>query len=179
MKRSISILTPLVAILLAVALMPTNTFAQNPNFAGNWTLNADESNLGSGGGGGARGGRGGMGGGAAASMAVKHEGNTLTITTTRQGRDGQSTERIEEYIADGEAHSVEGGRMPTTYTATWNDGKLAIVSTITINMQGQTREMTTNYVYSMAGGKLVVESTRQGMGGGGSTTIKAVYDKKD
>ncbi len=147
-------------MLLSVALLPADTFAQNPNFAGNWTLNADESELGPGAGGG-RGGRG-MGGGAAASMAVKHEGNTLTITTTMQGRDGQSMERVQEYITDGEPHSVEGGRMPTTNTATWKDGKLAVVSTVTFDRQGQTGEFTTNIVFSMAGGKLVVETTRSG-----------------
>ena len=177
MKRLIHILTPLVAIVLAVALMPTDTFAQNPNFAGTWTLNAEESELGpAGGGGGGRGGRG-MGGMAAPTMVIKHEGNTVTITTTRQGRDGQSQEIVEEYITDGEAHSVEGGRMPTKNTATWKDGKLAVVSTVTFDRQGQTGEFTTNIIFSMADGKLVVERTRSGMGGGGSTTTKAVYDK--
>ena len=94
MKRSIRILTPLVAMLLAVALMPADTFAQNPNFAGSWTLNADESNLGGGGAGGRGGGR--MGSMTAPNMTITHEGNNLKITTTRQGRDGQSMEMVQK-----------------------------------------------------------------------------------
>ena len=161
----------------AMLIVADTAAAQNPNFAGTWTLNAEESNLGSGGGGG--GGRGGMGGRTAASMAITHEGNTVRITTTMQGRDGQAIERIQEYITDGEAHTTESQRGPTTVTATWKDARLAVVSVMTMNMQGQTREITTNYVYSMAGGKLVVETTRANMRDGSTTTTKAVYDKKD
>ena len=173
MNRSFIGLTLAFAAMLIVA---DTAAAQNPNFAGNWTLNAEESNLGTGGGGG---GRGGMGGGASASMAVKHEGNTVTITTTRQGRDGAATEVVMVYITDGEAHTTESQRGPTTNTATWKEGKLAVVSVMTINMRDQTREITTNFVYSMAGGKLVLETTSANMRDGTTTTTKAVYDKKD
>ena len=183
MKHTIRILTPLVAILLAVALTPTNTFAQNPNFAGNWTLNAEASELGGGGappgGGGGRGG-GRMGGGASANMSITHEGNTLSITTTFQGREGQSQERVTTFITDGESHTDESGRMPTTYTATWQDGKLRVVSTMSFSRQGgEAMERTTTTVYSMAGGQLVVETTMAGMRGGDPMTTKAVYDKQD
>ncbi|MFC1628214.1 hypothetical protein ACFL3H_03775 [Gemmatimonadota bacterium] len=166
------------ALAFATILIVADTAAaQNPNFAGNWVLNQAESTLGGGGGGG--GGRGGgMGGGASATMAITHQGNTITITTTRVGRDGATTEQVQVIIADGEAHTTDSPRGPTTVTATWKDGKLAVASTMTMNMQGQTREITTNAAYSMAGGKLIFETTRAGRDGT-ATTTKAVYDKKD
>ena len=75
---------------------------------------------------------------------------------------------------------MESAGGPPTYTATWQDGKLRVVSTMSFSRQGgETMEMTTTTVYSMAGGQLVVETTRQGMRGGDPMTTKAVYDKQD
>ncbi len=179
MKRSIRILTPLVAVLLGVALMPADTFAQNPDFTGNWTLNTEASDLGDGGAAAGGGGGRGMGGMTARSMLVKHEGNTVTITTTRQGRDGQSREMVQEIIADGEPHTSETGRATATTTAVWKEDKLNVTTVRSFDMQGQTREFTTNQVFALTDGKLVVVTTSEGMGGGGSRVITAVYDKKD
>lgn len=163
------------AVAFAAMLIVADTAAaQNPNFAGNWTLNTSESDLGSGGGG-----RGGMGGRVSASMAITHEGNTITITTQQAGRDGSTREVSREFITDGESHTTEGPRGPTTNTATWKEGQLHVVSVMTFNMRDQTMELTANLVYAITDGKLVVVTTRENMGGGGTTITKAVYDKKD
>ncbi len=166
----------LLSVLLLVVSLPLLAGAQNPNFAGTWTLNQAESNLGAGGGGG--GGR--MMGSPAASMTIAQTGNKITITTQRAGRDGTTREMVEEINADGQAHTVEGARGgPTTTTASWKDGKLVVVSKSSFSRGGgEPVEMTTTTTYSLAGGKLVVETTRPGMQGGAATTTKAVYDKK-
>ncbi len=172
LNRSFIGLTLAFAVMLIVA---DTAAAQNPNFAGNWTLNTSESELPQAGGGG----RGGMGGVAPASMAVTHEGNTITITTSRQGRDGQTFEQVKEIITDGEPHTTEGQRGPTTITATWKEGQLHVVSVMTFNMRDQTMERTTNSVYSLTDGKLVVVTTSENMRDGSTNITKAVYDKKD
>ena len=118
-------------------------------------------------------------GGPSATMAITHEGNTITITTQQAGRDGSTREVVTEIITDGEAHTTEGQRGPTTVTATWKEGKLHVVTVISFNMQGQTREFTTNLVYAMTDGKLVVVTTRENMRDGSTNITKAVYDKKD
>ena len=162
------------AVAFAAMLIVADTAAaQNPNFAGTWTLNTEESDLGSGGGG-----RGGMGRGASPSMAITHEGEKITITTQQAGRDGSTREVVTEIITDGESHTTEGPRGPTTNTATWKEGQLHVVTVISFNMQGQTREFTTNDVYSMQGDKLIKVTSRQGRDGTTNIT-KAVYDKKD
>ncbi len=161
----------LLTALTLVIVLPLMAGAQNPNFAGTWTLNQAESNLGAGGGGG--GGR--MMGGPAASMTIAQTGDKITITTQRAGRDGSTREMVEEINADGQAHTTEGARGgPTTTTASWKDGKLVVTS----ERSFQDRTMTTTTTYSLQNGKLVMESQMPNMREGGTTSIKAVYDKK-
>jgi hypothetical protein len=166
----------LMAAVVLVLSLPALAGAQNPNFAGHWALNQGESNLGTPPGGGGGGGRGGMGGMTPAEMTIKHEGNKLTITTTRTGRDGNPMEQVQEYTTDGKPVTTESQRGSSTVTATWTSGKL-VIKTTRPGFQGG-GEMTTTATYSMSGGKLVVETVIPGFQGGGERTTKAVYDKK-
>ncbi len=171
----------LMAALVLVLCLPALAGAQNPNFAGNWALNQAESNLGTPPGGAGGGGRGGFGGGPSATMSIKQDATKLTITTQRTNRqDGSVTDVVTEYILDGKPHTTESQRGPSTVTATWTSGKLVVVSKSTFAGRGggEPVEMTTTYTYSMAGGKLVVETVSPGMQGGEARTTKAVYDKK-
>lgn len=164
----------LLSVLLLVIALPLWAGAQNPNFAGSWTLNQAESNLGGGGGGGGRM----MGGGAAPSMTITQSGSKITITTQMTGRDGSTREMVNEITADGQPHTTESQRGPSTVTATWTGGKLVVVSKSSFSRGGgEPVEMTTTTTYSLQNGKLVVESQRPGREGD-MTTTKAVYDKK-
>ena len=69
MSRSNRTFIGLTLAFAAMLVVADTASAQNPNFAGNWTLNTSESELPQAGGGG----RGGMGGGASATMAVTHD----------------------------------------------------------------------------------------------------------
>ena len=170
----------LIAAVVLVLSLPALAGAQNPNFAGNWALNQAESNLGTPPVGGGGGGRGGMMGGPAATMSIKHDATKLTITTTMTGRDGNPVERVTEYTTDGKPVTTESQRGgPTTTTATWTSGKLVVVTKSSFAMGGgEPVERITTITYSLAGGKLVMETVRPGMQGGAAMTTKAVYDKK-
>ncbi len=163
------------AVAFAAMLIVADTAAaQNPNFAGTWTLNQSESEMPQMGGG-----RGGMGGGAAASMVITHEGDKITITTQQAGRDGSTREVVREFITDGESHEDSSARMPTTNTAEWKEGKLVVVSEMSFDRGGQAFSMTTKTTYSINddGRKLTMVQERETPQGSTSSTL--VYDKKE
>lgn len=161
------------AFLLCILLMPQLAAAQT-DFSGTWTFNQSKSTQPSGGGG-----RGRMMGGGNSDMTITQDGNTITVKSMRQTRDGQQ-EITRIIIADGEAHEAESNFGTSTITANWKEGILAVEETISMSRGGQSMTITTSSTYTLSedGKELVVTMERSGMGGRGGGTTKNVYDKK-
>jgi len=176
MVRSTRFIFAPLAFLLGILLMPNHAAAQT-DFSGTWAFNESKSTQPGGGGGGGRGGRG-MGGGTS-DLTITQDGNTITVKSMRQTRDGQQ-ERIQIIIADGEAHEAENNFGTSTITANWKEGILAVEETISMSRGGQSMTITTTSAYTLSedGKELVVTSERSGMGGREGVTTKNVYDKK-
>ncbi|NSW94475.1 MAG: hypothetical protein HPY62_07190 [Bacteroidales bacterium] len=166
MKNSaIKKLTGIVVFFMATA----GLFAQ-ANFAGNWALNESKSNFG-----------GGPMRMAATSLAVTQAPNLLTVESTMPGRDGGEMKTTAKYTLDGKVSENPMFNTTRKSTATWSADKtaLTIVSTMTFDMGGETREMKTTETWKLSeGGKvLLIESVRPGRDGGEMKTT-AAYDKK-
>lgn len=160
MQRKLG-LTAVLVVALAVA-----GYAQKPDFSGTWTPNVDPAAAAGGGGGG--GGRG-MGAG---PMTVKQTADTLTIERT-----AGENKIVSTYKLDG-TESVNkmmgrGGEVETKSTAKWDGSKLTIV-TKQAGQDGTVRESSQSW--TLEGGNLVVESTRQGREGA-PVTAKTTYKK--
>ena len=154
--------------LIAAAILAVSSvaFAQNPDFSGTWTPDAPAAAPAAPAGGGGRGG--GMGG----PMTVKQTATELTIertmgenkTTTTYKLDG--TESVNKMMG-------RGGEVEAKSTAKWDGSKLSIV-TKQAAPDGSVRE--SSQTWSLEGGNLVVESTRQGRDGA-PVTAKTTYKK--
>ena len=160
MKRKLAM-----TAVLAVALAVTG-YAQKPDFSGVGTPDAPAAAPAGGGGGG--GGRG-MGGG---PMTVKQTATELTIERT-----AGENKIVSTYKLDG-SESVNkmmgrGGEVETKSTAKWDGSKLTIV-TKQAAPDGSVRESSQSW--TLEGGNLVVESTRQGREGA-PVTAKTTYKK--
>lgn len=159
-------------ILVLIAPVMTNAQAGKTNFAGDWTLNAEKSTQPQGGqGGGMR-----MGGG---NFVATQEDNLLTVVRTRTGQDGQPTTMTMKYTLDGKESINTSPRGDSKSTATWSaDGKtLTIVTSRTMDMNGQSTTMKSTEVWTLTDAKILsIAATRQGPNG----EVKAnnVYDKK-
>lgn len=144
-------------------------FAQ-ANFAGNWALNESKSNFG-----------GGPMRMAANSLVVTQAANLLTVESTMPGRDGGEMKTTAKYTLDGKVSENPMFNTTRKSTATWSADKtaLTIVSTMTFDMGGETREMKTTETWKLSeGGKvLLIESVRPGRDGGEMKTT-AAYDRK-
>jgi hypothetical protein len=165
MKRKLA-LTAVLAVALAVV-----GYAQKPDFSGVWTPEAPAAGAPAGGGGGGGGQR---GGGMAGPMTVTHKGDSLVIERTMgenkitQTFKLDGTESINKQAGRGGGPEVE-----SKSTAKWDGSKLTII-TKTPAPDGTVREATQSW--SLEGGNLVVESTRQGREGA-PVTAKTTYKK--
>ncbi|MGD0582740.1 MAG: hypothetical protein ABR974_07310 [Bacteroidales bacterium] len=163
---------------IAVAfLMPAMTNAQTgkTSFAGNWAYNQSKSDMGQPPQGGGQGGGQRMGGG---NLSIKQEANLLTVDRTRMGQDGQTQTTTEKYTLDGKECVNTNPRGESKSTVTWSaDGNsLNVVTTRTMNMNGETREMKSTSVWTLTDAKtLTVTSTSTTPNG--DRVIKMVYDK--
>jgi hypothetical protein len=174
MKKNASNFMRLLSLTIVLALVIpviSNAQAGRANFAGTWTLNAEKSTLPQGGGGGQR-----MGGG---NFVATQEANLLAVERTRTGQDGQTTTMMMKYTLDGKESVNTNPRGESKSVANWSaDGKsLTIETSRTMDMNGETRTMKSNEVWTLTDAKtLTVVSTRQGPDGEVKTTM--VYDKK-
>ena len=169
-------------IILAFLAMPFTTYAQagKVNFSGNWTLNAEKSQMGQGqgqppqGAGQGQGQRmGGFGGG---PLTVKQEANLLTQVRTRTGQDGTATTTETKVTLEGKETVNTSQRGDSKLTGTWSaDGKsLTIVTKRSFNGN----EMVTTAVWSLTDANtLAIKTTRKNQNGEDVTTTM-VYDKK-
>ena len=149
------------------------------NFAGKWAFNESKSTLAQAGGGGGQGMRGGMRMGAS-EMNITQQGNNLTVERTRQGRDGAPVVSTEKFDLAGKATENQMMNNTRKSTVTWSSDKkvMTISSTMTMNMQGQTGEMTSREIWKLTdGGKaLAIETVNNTPNGEMKSTL--VYDKK-
>jgi len=169
MRRVATMLTALALVASAASLS-----AQNPNFAGKWTLQVDPNAAaaGGGGGGGRGGGRGG-GGGQFCGMecTITQDAATLVVSRTTQAGETKTT-----YKLDGteSKNTVTFGQntIESSSTAKFEAGKL----TITTKQDMQGTAVTSTTILSLANGDLVVERTAPGRDGAPATT-KQTYKK--
>jgi hypothetical protein len=185
MKKNVTLQILSFTVLFAFLCMPLAVNAQGSkaNFAGKWALNASKSDMGQPGqgqpgqgqppqGGGQR-----MGGGG--DFTATQEANLLTVERTRTGQDGQAMTTTTKYTLDGKVSVNTSGRGDSKSTATWsaNGKSLTIVTTRTMERDGQSMEMKTTELWTLTSPTtLSVVSTMNTPNGERKTT--SVYDKK-
>ncbi len=139
---------------LSLVLAATTAMAQQPSFAGSWTLVPDPN---------ATGGRGGGRGGALLGQAatVTQDAKTLTITRTTQNGEVKLV-----YNLDGSDSKNmvmgRGGQTEQVSKASWDGAKLVISTTLAMGENTVTRTQTLALDES---GQLVVTTTGPGRGG--------------
>ena len=147
-----------------------------PNFAGEWTLDREKSEMGEprpgGGGGGGRGRGMGMGMG---SFSITHDGDALVVKRKVEFQGEQRTFES-HYTADGKENVNEGFRGSSVKSKThWEAAKLVTESVMeTPNGTRETKEVRS---LSADGRTMTVEVTSKG--GFGEGTRKMVYNKKE
>jgi hypothetical protein len=147
----------------------TGLFAQT-NYSGTWAFNESKSNFGDS-----------QFRFAATSMVVTQDANTLAVESTMPGRDGGEMKTSAKYTLDGKVSENPMFNTTRKSTVTWSPDKtsMIIASTMTFDMNGETREMKSTETWKLAeGGKvLMIESVRPSRDGGEMRTT-AAYDKK-
>lgn len=159
MQRKLG-LTAVLVVALAVA-----GYAQKPDFSGVWTPDAAAAAPAGGGGGGR--------GMAPGPMTVKQTADTLTIERTVGENKIVSTYKLDGTESVNKMAGRGGGEVETKSTAKWDGSKLTIV-TKQAAQDGTVRESSQSW--TLEGGNLVVESTRQGREGA-PVTAKTTYKK--
>lgn len=178
-------------IMIAFLAMPfgLNGQAGKANFSGSWTMNAEKSNMGQPpqgmgqppqgqgqppqGQGQPRQGQG-MGGFGGGNFTAKQEANLLTVDRVRGDQTVTS-----KYTLDGKECTNTTARGESKSVATWSaNGKvLTIVTTSTMEFNGQKTERKTTEEWSLTDAKtLSVKSTSASPNGDRITTM--VYDKQ-
>lgn len=166
-------LSAMIISTLLLSPLSVNGQTGKANFAGNWVLNESKSDQGQQGGGpGMR-----MGGG---DFVAKQEANLLTVERSRTNQNGETVKTETKYTLDGKVSVNTAGRGgESKSTATWSaDGKsLTIVTTRSMERDGQTTEMKTSEVWTLTSpASLSIVSTMNTPNGERKTT--RVYDKK-
>lgn len=150
-----------------IVMIPLCSFAANPDFSGQWTLNESKSEMGEG------------RFFSAPKMKVTQEGNTLTIERTRTGRDGEERTTSETLTMDGKDNVVSGDNRNSVTTVTWSeDGStLTIKSKREFNRQGETFEMNTTETWTLSGDGKTLTIKSDSSSGMGDRSATLVYDK--
>ena len=156
-----------VLFLLSLSL---NLLAQT-NFAGTWGLNESKSNFGNS-----------QFRMAATTMVVTQDAKALTVESTAPGRDGGETKRTAKYNLDGSVseNPVFGDNVSKS-TATWSADKtvLTIATTMTFDMNGESRTMNSSQIWKLTeGGKVLMVDNKRTNRDGAEVTTTAAYDKK-
>jgi hypothetical protein len=131
------------------------TFAQDkkPNFAGEWNLDREKSELPSGRGGGRS---------TVAKMVVTQETNKLIVESTSTNRNGEEVTISATYTLDGKECENEMYNTTSKSTAEWSkDGKsLEINTEATFSRNGQNFTFNMKNIWSLENGDLIIDSTR-------------------
>jgi hypothetical protein len=155
--------------LLVFMFISASLFAQT-NFTGTWALNESKSNFGDS-----------QFRMASTSMVVTQDVKILTVESTRPGRDGGETKTTAKYNLDGTLSENPAFNTTRKSTVTWSADKtsMTIASTMTMERDGETREIKSSETWKLteAGKVLMVENVRAGQDGTERKTT-AAYDKK-
>jgi hypothetical protein len=168
--RRVTALLSAAAFVIATA----GVFAQaKPSFAGKWTRDAAPAGDPAAGGGGGGRGRGMGGGGLGQELTIAQDATTLTIEYMTGGQN-PAPQKLTYKLDGTESKNTAPGRggaagMELVSKATWT-GNTLVVTTTTPN--GERKQ-----VFSLDGGKLVVETTNPGREGGPGMTSKVTYSK--
>ena len=173
-SRSILQLFSLFLVVFFLISFVENTSAQKPNFTGSWAYNQTKSDQQQGGG------RGFGGGG---TMNIKQEGNNLNVDRVFTTQDGEQRTMSSKYTLDGKesVNTIGGDRGGSSKSiAKWSaDNKsLNIAINTSFQMNGETREMKSDQVWTLTDGGKTLTVVTTGTGRNGAYTRKAVYDKK-
>ena len=158
-----------VAVIFSLLLIPATSFAgEKTDFTGEWTLNEDRSDLGEG------------RAFAAFKLAVKQDGNSITIERTRTGRDGEERSSSETLTLDGKENINEGERGTSNSVLTWSeDGStLTIKSKREFNRQGETFEMNSTEVWTLAEDGKILKIQSEMSSSRGERSVTLIYEKK-
>ena len=159
-----------IKISLVLMLLSAGLFAQT-NFSGTWALNESKSNFGDS-----------QFRMASSNMVVTQDANVLTAETTRPGMDGNEMKSTAKYNLDGTpTENPVFNNVMRKSTVKWSADKtsITIASTMTFDMDGESRTMNSSETWKLAeGGKvLLLDSVMPGFDGGEMKTT-AAYDKK-
>ncbi len=153
----------------AVVLLATSVYAQAPNFAGKWTVDAEKTaaaNPAAQGGG--RGG--GRGGGMGGDMTITQDAKQLIISRMVQENEIKTTYNLDGSESKNMTMGRQGGAgMEQVSKAKWDGAKLVITTTTAIGEQ--------TIVYSLDGAWLVRATTNPGREGGPATTTSTYFKK--
>jgi hypothetical protein len=169
MKNRRTIQLFLISVLSSLLLIPALSFAaEKPDFTGQWALNESKSELGE------------SQGFAAIKLAVKQEGNTLTIERTRTGRDGEERTSSETLTMDGKENVNEGENRTTTSVVTWSEDSttLTIKSKREFSRNGETMEMNSTEVWTLTEGGKNLKIQSDSSSGMGERSATLVYEKQ-
>lgn len=155
---------------LFLICLSLNLLAQT-NFAGNWALNEGKSNFGNS-----------QFRMAATSMVVTQDAKVLNVESTQPGRDGNEMKRTAKYNLDGSVseNPVFGDNVSKS-TVTWSADKtvMTIATTMTFDMNGESRTMNSSQIWKLAeGGKVLMIDNKRTNREGAEVTTTAAYDKK-
>lgn len=119
---------------------------------------------------------------AATTMVVTQDEKVLNVESTRPGQDGNEVKMTAKYNLDGTVSENPGFNNTTRKsTVTWSADKASIIiaSTMTFDMNGETRTMNSSQTWKLTeGGKLLLlDNVMPGRDGGEMKTTVA-YDKK-
>ena len=168
MKRIRIFQTLTVTALCSLLLIPAASFAgEKTDFTGEWTLNEDKSDLGEG------------RAFAAFKVAVKQEGNTISIERTRTGRDGEERTTSETLTLDGKENINESERGSSSSVLTWSDdgATLTIKSKREFDRQGETFEMNSAEVWTLAEDGKILKIQSEMSSSRGERSVSLVYEK--
>ena len=164
MKQKRILQLALMAMLCFLLVIPAASLSAQANFSGAWALNESKSNLGEG--------RFRL----SSALNVKQQGNTITIESTRAGRDGANTTTSETLTLDGKEVANETENRSSVSTATWSGKSLIIKSTTEMTRGDQAFKTTTTDTWTLAGNVLTIQSVSTSQRG--DRTVTLVYDKK-
>lgn len=152
-------------VLGVVMMMAAAMAADKPDFTGTWKLDASKSDFGQ------------MPAPEKMERVIDHKDPSIKIKTTQSTPNGERTMDT-EYTLDGKEQKQETPRGTVMYTPKWEGSVVVIDSKRTMNVQGQTVEITGVERWSLsADGKSMTVDSKM-VAPMGELTMKAVFAKQ-
>lgn len=163
---------------MLLVLACTAIVLAGPNFSGTWTLNKEKSELPAPPSGGGGGGGGGRGGAAPRSLVIEQTGDTIKITRTTEGRDGQTRDSVLNYKIDGEVENTAGQGAAFKVNSKAAGDKVVSMYSRTMETQQGSIKIDVNETLSLSqdGKTLTIDYVRRTEMG--EFKSKQVFDKK-